>query len=641
MGTTGRSTWQERLVCGEKQARFAQQVEHSLRQNVEQAAQCRKAEDTTAVKKKLNRCRQALERFIQTGLVPPRHVTLWGLHQELCLSGPSALLRGVGKELTLGELVERVFGGTELDILALWRSRNLAAGTVKNKLLIIQHGYYQYDETGKNEVCCPDLDQLSERYRQHPAAVLQQVRDRLDTFCTQYSISLDEETALQVDAMFQGVRSEMGKPRILSTLEGRESALRQLSLLFVLALLTERYYPEPGTPAARWLAGDDNEESTPPQAASEYREPICPGGIFWQELSEMSEDLVPDVTVRDQRFHVCSQPGANPCCTPMEQILTHWNNRGLFLLCGGGSSAVSGAGKTTSLRLLCQHIAAQRPIFVPLSQVYTDYELRNLQKENGRPRLLTWLNVQGTPVRDLSELEGRPLVLDGLDEVTSPEGIQSLCDDLVALCRNRSITIVISSKLPPEDLAAWPQGLSSIAHLWHGSVRCQIQPIDRQQRQSYLARYGHGLPVGHEVLNSPFLLRLYSANWDFLAFNQDSSSQSIQARWLRGTGGSNPEALFYRYLGVQICRWYESNLGNDLRNEQDAFFLLFALPAVAFRMLVHEVCDGYYTPSAAGAVDGEAVNSLLDRTFPALRPALFRFPAYRDGGLETLSLIHI
>lgn len=137
MGTKGKFGWQERLVCEEKQARFAGRVEKMLRQQVEQAARRQKTVGTVEAKKELNWHRQTLERFVRTGLVPPRHVTLWGLHQELCLGGPSALLRGVGKEPTLGELVERVFGGTELDIQALWRERKLTASTVKNKLLLI------------------------------------------------------------------------------------------------------------------------------------------------------------------------------------------------------------------------------------------------------------------------------------------------------------------------------------------------------------------------------------------------------------------------------------------------------------------------------------------------------------------------
>ena len=637
MGTKGKFGWQERLVCEEKQARFAGRVEKMLRQQVEQAARRQKTVGTVEAKKELNWHRQTLERFVRTGLVPPRHVTLWGLHQELCLGGPSALLRGVGKEPTLGELVERVFGGTELDIQALWRERKLTASTVKNKLLLIQHGYYQYDETGKTEVCRPDLDQLSERYYQHPAAVLQHVRDRLDESCARYSISLEDGAALQVDAIFQGVRAEMGKPRIPSALQGRELALRQLSMLFVLALLTERYYPDPGTAEIRWLAGEDSEETATSRPALAYRETVHPGGIFWRELSEVSEELVPDVLAGGRRFHTYSVSEQKGCCTPMEQVLERWNGGGLFLLCGSGDSAVSGAGKTTSLRLLCRNMAAQRPIFVPLSQVYTAYELRNLQKENGRPRLLTWLGVHGVPVGDLSELEERPLVLDGLDEVTSPEGVQSLCDDLVSLCQNGKIPVVVSSKLPPEELATWTQGLSSIAHLWRSGVRCQIQPIGRDQRQSYLTRCGQALPAGHEVLNTPFLLCLYKSRQTFFTCQQNPSSYSIRARWLSGTGGTGLEALFYCYLGVQICRWCESNRGDDLRSEQDAFFLLFALPAVAFRMLVHEVCDGYYIPSAAQPVDSGTVEALLDSTFSALRSALFHFPSYREGGLETLA----
>lgn len=646
MAAKNEISWQERLVCGKNQAHFAKQVkqtleqqvkrvEQTLKQQVEQTARRRKAEETTAVKKELNWHRQTLERFVRTGLVPPRHVTLWGLYQELCLSEPSAPLRGPGKKPTLGELLEWVFGGTELDIQALWRKRELTEGTVKNKLRLIQHGYYQYQETGKNEVCRPDLDHLSDRYCAHPAAVLQQVRDRLDASCTQHFIALEGDAARRVDVLFQGVREEMGKPRIPSDLSGRELALRQLSVLFVLALLREAYYPGPDSPEARWLAGETVEAPVKPEP--QRRELAFPGGIFWQELSEVAEELVPDVLAGGQRFQNCLAEGGGGCHTPLEQVLERWNGGGLFLLYGGGDSAVSGAGKTTSLRLLCRHMAARHPILVPLSQVYTSYGLRNLKKENGRPRLLTWLGAHGVPVGDLSELEGRPLALDGLDEVTSSEGVQSLCDDLMALCQSGKIPVVVSSKLPPEELAAWTHSLSSIAHLWCSAVRCQVQPIGRNQRQSYLARYGQALPPGHEALNTPFLLYLYSSTRDFLLRDQGPAFRGIRERWLNGTGGNGPESLFRLWLGVQICRWYESNQGDDLRNEQDAFFLLFALPAVAFRMLVHEVCDSYYVPSAARAADSGTVEALLDGAFPALRAALFQFSVYREGGLETLA----
>ncbi len=268
------------------------------------------------------------------------------------------------------------------------------------------------------------MEELLGLYLDQPALRLEQVRNRLEETCTGCGFQLDGEAALRVDELFQGVRWEMGKPSIPWQVHGRERALRQLSLLFVLALLTENCYPLPGSPAARWLAGEDAAPDVPVSPAPARWDLSRDDGIFQWNMEEIADELFPDVTVEGQTFHTLPAQNGRPCSTPMEQILARWDSAQLFLLCGERDSAVSGAGKTTSLRLLGRYVPQLNPIFVPLSRVYTAYEMRNLKKENGRPRLLTWLELQGVPLPDDSALANRLLILDGLDEITTPEGVR-------------------------------------------------------------------------------------------------------------------------------------------------------------------------------------------------------------------------
>ncbi|MEQ2443095.1 hypothetical protein WMO64_06395 [Pseudoflavonifractor sp. CLA-AP-H29] len=631
-------SWRERLVNGKKLADFQAGVAADLAKELartEEKLRSASPARADALKRELNHCRKVLERLDRVGPEPRRHVTLWGLREALCTGGPPIL--GAGKPPAMDALMDWVFGGTVFDIQLLRGEKGLTKKSVQNKLSILQHGCYQYRETGKQEVCREYLDQLLEQYRKQPVLRLQQVRDRLDESCARDGFQLSGAAALQIDDLFQGVRREMGRPSVSWQAEGRERALRQLSLLFVLALLTEDCYPAADSPAAHWLAGEDGPRdravSPPPPRWDLSRS----DGIFQWNMEEIADELIPDVTVEGQTFRTLPAGRGRPCSTPMEQILERWDTARLFLLCGEQDSAVSGAGKTTSLRLLCRYLPRLRPIFVPLSRVYTAYEMRNLQKENGRPRLLTWLELQGVLLPDREDLSGRLLILDGLDEITAPEGVQALCDDLVALCRLPSLRIIVSSKLPPEELAAWRLGLRGISNLWRGGVPCRIRTIGRAQRLDYLRRSGQAQTEDSEGLNTPFLLTLYGSTQRFLSDAHAPIFQSIRDRWLSPAVGSGQEALFYRYLCVQICRWCESCPGDDVRSELDAFFLLFALPAVAFRMLVHQVCDSYYVPSAADPVDGQRVEGLIRDSFLAFRQMLRHFPQYQHGGLEVLA----
>lgn len=626
-------SWRNRLVSIEKVESFQHKVEADLSQKIKEAEAKRPASSSqkgSSSNDKDNSLRKSLNQLRQAGLQPQRHVTLWGLWQVLGNRDDTPIL-GNGKVPIMDKQINLIFGGTLLDILGLILKKR---DSLKNKRSAILHGYYQYRETGQQEVCKKYLAQLSDQYRSRPVKHLAQIRDRLEQLNRKGLLLLNDWAVGQIDALFCAVRDDMEAPQIPSSLQGRDLALRELSLLFVLALLKDNYYPQPDSPEASWLAGEDPPDSG---SADPSWDLSRPGGVFSWNLEEISEELVPDVSVLGSSFSLMPSGPTQAGVTPMEQILKRWNDQHMFLLCGEGGSAVSGAGKSTSLRLLCRNIPDSSPLFLSISQVYSSYELRNLNRENGQPRLLTWLKTHGLSIRSLEELNGRLLVLDGLDEITNPEGVQSLCDDLLALCRLSELRIIVSSKLPPKELEAWHYGLSSISNLWYSALPCQIQPLRSEQANTYLQHSGQGLRPGDSFLNTPFLLSMYGSTQDFLSRETSLVAQRIRQRWILCPESEGPEALFYRYLCVQLCRWCESRQGEDLRNEQDAFFLFFALPAVALRMMAYDICDRYYVLCTADPVDIKMVEQLLNESFPVLGPMLKYFPAYRQGDLEVLA----
>lgn len=299
--------------------------------------------------------------------------------------------------------------------------------------------------------------------------------------------------------------------------------------------------------------------------------------------------------------------------SPLLQILTAHPGTRFFLLMGEGESGAAGAGKTTALLRLRQETAPDS-LYVSLPEVYNPGGLRALSPRPGQPRLAAWLEQQGQE----AALQGdQLLLLDGLDEISSAEGVAALCDDLLYLELHTRVRAAAASALAPELLPAW-HGLRNISSTWAQFLRCVILPMRPAQKIGYLGARADS----PSMLTTPYLLLASRA-----AEGAAAADRALFSRWASPEGApADGAALFLRAQAARICQWFRSDRGNDARTEADAFYLTFALPAVAFHLTLRRLYDRDYAPDIPLLRPAQ----LLDQAFPAYRRALHRFPAYRD-----------
>lgn len=412
--------------------------------------------------------------------------------------------------------------------------------------------------------------------------------------------------------------------------------LREISMLFVEALLGNDLY---NGICASWVSVGFVTTKLPQPLTTHGSEDSLAhyfnSCIFSISKEEIRDELLPDIMVNHKKLITSKKQANGTYITPLEQILEEHTDQKLFLLCGDENSSSSGAGKTTSLRKLYYNYEPQAPVFVPLSAVYSTSSLRSFQRENGRPRLLTWLNLKGLRFDSLAEMAPRLFLMDGLDEIIDPRGLEALCDDLCSLS-DLGIRMIISSKLPPNRLSSW-EFLRSITSVWSGCTYCYIQPLRAEQIRTYLQDASLSLSLSY-TLKTPFLVHLYK---EVQLYQENIKTappplrpNAIYSRWLpysKGTLDLHDETpIIYRALIVQICRWFDSNSANDVQNEADAFFLMYALPTIAFQMEVHKLYDPEFTPLIR-EVDDARVEQLLSQSFPAFKRALTQYPAYQNN----------
>lgn len=589
----------------------------------------------------VNRKRQ--ESFRCSAKNPPdralldRTVTLDGLLKVLggrTALVPVCLLTLETKGARLEEFLRTLFQGTDL---AAFGEGELSGS--ENKLTALRHGrhtfYSRFRESG---------------FPNSPGGVTVWEQTRA-AFCAAQSEMLrqvEENLPKVLDIRLLGEDAAAGIHRVFCFVQGLDEGafspslsvcLREIAMLAVQSLLEEDVCTRE---SQTWVESGECFDRRPDERpGSDPLARYFGSGIFALRKEEIREELLPDVSVwqdnQETVFRLNKEAGGISV-TPLGQVLEHNREENLFLLCGAQESGVSGAGKSTSLRRLYYDAArgekGAMPIFVPLSSVYSASGLRDVQKEQGRPRLLTWLELQGRRYESLEKLDGRLVLMDGLDEITDGEGLRSLCDDLRLLSARRKLRVVISSKQPPEKLGAWEE-LKNIASVWNRCRQCYIQPLRPEQKRAYLRREDEEMAL---ALKSPFLLRMYENVQSFLR-EEDCATRELFFRWVAPERLEEPadseSALFYRYLAAQICRWFDANRGGDGENEADAFFLMYALPAVAFHMEMGEIYDKEYVPELP-AMDEAGIKSVLDQSFSMFRGALGSYPAYRGSWLEAL-----
>ncbi len=370
-----------------------------------------------------------------------------------------------------------------------------------------------------------------------------------------------------------------------------------------------------------------NKGRYPGEERRNQREPVQkmkPIAQVQPALPDVDVNILPDIILQERwsrtRFSYHTDGGS-----PLAQILKEKEEQRFFLLFGMGDSAVSGAGKTTTLQYLARETDA---VFVPLCDVYSAFGMRRFPKKDGLPRIFSWLEHHGSPVeRETPHM----LLLDGLEEIVGRDGIQAFCDDLTDLVRDSRLRLVLSCVLPPEHLPGW-HDLKNINGILEKFLRCQIQPMTPEQRQTCL---GDREPAGFpQVITTPYLLSLCKD------VNLAVAEQKpLFSRWVSDEQPpKHGSSLFFRSLAAQVCNWFQADPGNDAQNEWDSFVLMFALPAVAFHMVLNEVYDTNYAPEIRPMAP-EAVQRLLSLAFPVYKRSLHRYIPYQrsDSALSALA----
>lgn len=316
----------------------------------------------------------------------------------------------------------------------------------------------------------------------------------------------------------------------------------------------------------------------------------------------------------------------------LEQILRQSKGdikRRIFVLCGDENegTTISGAGKTTMLRHL--YYSCKSAIFVPLSQVYCN---RYLKQRDVGPYILPWLQ-EYYKVWKHSDLDNRLLILDGLDEIRETPGVQAICYDLVWLIENCTSRIVISSKLKPNKLTTWDYdsavGLCTVSdHVWDIAEYCYILPMNKEQRREYLGN--NVSPESESILTTPFFLSLYKNVKETYA-DKECRHDAILAEWSQlsyfKTGIHTKEDLLFRFFVTQICRWSDENKENSSRTKADAFFLMYTLPMIAYRMASVEFSDAQYIPAPLNQADETFVMRALENSALIFSPVwIYRHP---------------
>lgn len=570
---------------------------------------------------------------------------LWELFRgKTSLFSGNLLYRFPENSTGMLRFIQEVYGGT---ILSPFKGTtpllpdNLSDG--KNKLTILRRGRYviyeQFQESIKRDQGGLETwKTLRSIFTANRRKCLDQISERISVIFSCLDDSAINATH-QVFCYVNGCeeKTEREEQQKIGTPDD-VLCRRQLTLLFIEALIDL----EAATEACLgWVrTGELSSRSAVIPSDSDSLKQFFGEGIFALKKEEIQDELLPDIKVLkdNQRKSIkYSVKTDKTAATPLEQVLQDNQEHHVILLCGDERSSVSGTGKTTSLRRLYYSIEALAPLFIPLNRIYTPYALRNTGREYGSSRLLTWLSKQNYKFQSIEDLGKRIILLDGLDEVVTPEGVQALCDDLVSLQENGKLILLISSKMEPEKLPSWGIGLQNISSTWDSCLRCYVQPMRDEQKRLFLGSSGESL---QELLTSPFLLKLYKNVQDFLSKGVTARNSAPLRRWFSKsqleTRITNPEQLFYRYLVVQMCRWFDNNLSGDAQNERDAFFLMFALPAVAFQMFISEIYDSTYV-SSIPSVDTTFIKKLLNNVYPAFCLSLQHFPAYQKGGLAVLA----
>lgn len=538
-------------------------------------------------------------------------ITFWGLFQILCseeIYSPPLISGFPGKQnKTRLCFAAQLFDGTCVDL-----QKNLFHGirnqsTQDNLLAQAWHLTWKYKKTPQR------FAQMVDVFYASPQLALDGVKRNLEHMI--HSGQMDRSRT--GDMVLYLLRTLF--PQYMTDIVQSEVE-RSLAVLSLICLLGEDVVLEKKVllTVQEWMKQGAAHHSRPSVR------PFRHVGLYHIEDGQIDTRLLPDILYEGTLYTYQGRAGS-----PLRQIISQ-DGYPWLLLCGQvgaeGDSAVSGSGKTTSLRYLKQEEDTWTTLWLPLTEIYDRRSMQDPQnlKHYIRSRYHT----------ELEELpDSAILLLDGLDELFSNEQLERLSDDLRQLQHSGRLILVVSSKHPWEKLPR-VDTLFQWSSVWQMFRPCIIQNLTENQITQVMIQYDVR-SSRTPILNTPYLLTLFLRT---ASPPEDPWTRRLLERWkikhLFLDRNLTSEALFYRSLIIQIIRWSEAARGQELQWERDVFLLLHTLPAIACQMLRSESNDPALDPAAAVRIDRDYVARMIMAMRESTLPGLSQFPGHlsSNGG---------
>ena len=533
--------------------------------------------------------------------VPP--ITFWGFCQVFYgrlkwdLTNSGGAVDSHEKRL---DFLKQIFQNTSVDPWTYIFRAEHAAKTELNQLSALWHLTWKYQKLPLS------FERLENAYRKDPELALNGVVHNLKILLQSHAMERDR---VELAAL------ELLKKINASCISGsqRPELERVLSVLLLMCLLGEPVVFATQYDVAEWLDRKSKPSGLLMMRGHRHQ------GLYHIEDAQINTKLLPDIICGDTRYEYRPDSGS-----PLRQIIQEQQYQWIYLSGRSGpdgDSTGSGVGKTTSLRFLALEEQGSNVLWLPLAEIYDHHNLRD-------PQLLSH-HISMKLKLSLSELPESTLFLfDGLDELISREQLDMLSGDLYMLQHSGKFGLIVSSKLPWEQMPRIDV-FYQWSSVWEQFQSCFIQTLAPRQIMDAISKQDGDTAVFR--LNTPFLLALYMQT---ASIPDDPWTQSLIHRWraerLFHDTTLTEELLFYRSLLVQIIRWYESNQGQKIQWEADAFLLLHTMPAIAFQMYRSEANDPLLDPAAAVQIDEKYVRRMIDVIWRATCAGLDLFPGYSN-----------
>lgn len=532
-------------------------------------------------------------------------ISFWGFFRFFCTEEviSPAIITGyptTGKENRFRFLNE-VFKGVSVSPWQfIFASTSRASKTTENLLTKVWHQTWKYEKTTRS------FERTIQVYKTRPELALDGLKTNIAAMLESGQIDRRRSgiTAFQLlGILCPGCLSGPNQP----------DAERSLAVLLLICLLGDSVvFEQPDMDVKEWL-----DRKRIPSGLLVFPS-FTSLGLYHIEDAQIDTRLLPSIVCGEKKYSYKQEAGS-----PLRQIITEQQYQWIFLSGQSndkGNSAVSGAGKTTSLRFLALEEQESNILWLPLAEIYDHHNVRT------KPHILG-NHIRSKLNMDLAELpENTLFLLDGLDELMDREQIERLSGDLYMLQHSGKFGLIVSSKLPWDQMPRIDVFYEWF-NVWKMFQPCTLQTLSKDQISRVVPNDDPGDSLFR--LNTPFLLSLYLST---ATLPDDPWTTDLIKRWraeeLFHSRQLTDERLFYRSLIVQIIRWHEVAPGKNIQWEMDAFLLLHTMPAIACQMLRSESNDSALDLASATSIDRNFVKRTVDVTWRTTGPWLQLFPGY-------------